>query len=231
MEDVGTSSPISGFDVRSKSYRIGLCRCGSCRFRGRTDDLSSSADDEEHFGDICGQDPVSDGRTSLLEPGREVDVCSFIESSPEFDHRRDFLAVPSSVESRPDDGALDASAVQRHLDCEHVGIGCSLLEQGDDRSVRLVRVVEEEVSLTECHKTVRLWAEGLLEARCCRQELEVWPIDQVRECAHAMQVHGSVDLVDLRGLEVVVLSQVAHGLCRAVVRDLKPHGCAEIPTV
>ena len=89
--------------------------------------------------------PVDDVDAGALELFRPVDVVGLVEAGLQLDEHGDLHATLGGADQRPDDRAVAAGAVQRHLDRLHTRVGGGLLDERlGRRGEALVRVVDHD---------------------------------------------------------------------------------------
>ena len=108
---------------------------------------------------------VDDLRAHVRQPLRPVDVGLLVEARHQLDDDRDFLAAPRGLDQRLHQHRVDARAIDRLLDRDHVRIVGRLADELDHRLEGLERVVQQDVVLAQRSEQVGLVAQAVGQAR------------------------------------------------------------------
>ncbi len=109
----------------------------------------------------------------LHRPG-QADIGFLIEPGPKLDHGGDRLTRLGRFDQRLDDGAITASAIERLLHRDHVGIGGGLAQELDHHVETLERMVDDDVLGPDGGKAIaREIADALGEARGVGREQQI----------------------------------------------------------
>src|SRR5262249_13100875 len=90
--------------------------------------IGIAAHDEQRFAVRLQPDyPIDDVSASFFELPGPADIGGFVETSTQFDQRRDLLAIVCGFDQRLDDGRITAGAIKRNLEREHLRVSCGAL--------------------------------------------------------------------------------------------------------
>jgi hypothetical protein len=130
---------------------------------------------------------VDDVRPRLLERAGPANVPLFVEARGQFhDHGDLFVAFGGALQAGEQRGA-DTRAIQRLLDREHIGVVRGLRQEGDDRIVRLIGMVQQQILIVENREEIRLLS---------RQDVDRWErtVAQLLKTRQLHQAHQDAEV-------------------------------------
>ena len=134
--------------------------------------------------------PVNDLHARPFQRACPQQILLLVKACLEFDDRGYRFARFGRVNQRPDNRGLLACAIERLLDRHDVGIGSSLPQKFDHDLERFIRMVDQDILVTNSRKTIAaMIADPFRKARAIRSEFEIRAVffNQYVEIADADQ--------------------------------------------
>src|SRR6185437_15054917 len=116
-----------------------------------------------------------------------------------------------------------AGAIERLLDREHVGIARRLAQEIHHRREALVRMMQQNVFLTDAGEEVGAAREAAWHPGREHRIFQLGALDQVVDRREAVEVDGPRDAVGIDVAQRELPQQELHDVGRAVLRGLEPH--------
>ena len=187
------------------------------------------AHNHQHLG-VCfvADDAVNDMSADFFELGGPADIGFFVEARHEFDDDGDFLAVACGAQQRLHQHGIRSGAIDGHLDGNDLRIGGSLVNERNNGQKTLVRVMQQNVVFTQGFKNTVPLVERLGQARRKWRKLQIRPVDLVGNLDETGEIDRAANAVKIAAAETELGQQKISHMFRAVVRNLQPHGVAEV---
>ena len=174
---------------------------------------------------------VHDVDAGALELFRPVDVVGLVEAGLQLDEHGDLHAALGGADQRPDDRAVAAGPVQRHLDRLHPRVGRRLLDERlRRRGEALVRVVDHDrpVAHHRDDRALRFEPDGDPPRRDRRPRpiLEVGTVEAV-ELPQEVEADRAAQAIHVVGVQVELAHEQLEHLVAHRVGDLEADGPVE----
>src|SRR5580698_5292691 len=187
--------------------------------------LFAAGDQRELAMRFQADDAVEHLHAGFLQITRPANIRRLVKSSFQFDDDGHFF-FGRGIDQRADDRRIFAGAVERLLDGKYVWIFRGAFDEAHDGAVRIVRVVEQHVTLAHEFEN-RGWA-GLQSqfARHERAEFQIGARHRVVEIKDARKVWRTVDAKRLPGREAEIYDQAIDDFLIGAGFDFQAHGFA-----
>ncbi len=165
------------------------------------DAIPFTPNDQRHLAmSLQADQPVGHMDAHPLQLLRPLDVGFLIKASLQFNDGRHLLVVQSGLLESLQHRRVIADTIEGRLDSQHVGIIGRLFQQIDDRGKAVIRVMEQEIALTDnaedaAAQVLQRWR----RARGKRFILQIRPLQfvQFRQATEAKGAVGGVDVVGI----------------------------------
>ena len=165
----------------------------------------------------------------LFQFGCPVEIGFLIKAGQQFHHDGDFLAALRCIDEVFHQHRIRSGAIDRLLDCHHIGVFGSLFQELDDRTEGLIRMVQQDVAILYGGKHIRRFFQRARQPWHEGGEFERCHVDQIGDLHQAHQIHRSVDPVQVGLREFELFQQEVFHFRRAADGDFEADGVAKVP--
>ncbi len=170
---------------------------------------------------------VDDLRAGGLQLVGEFDVRLLVEARAQFDDDEHVFARVGRVHQRLRYGRIEAGAIQRLPDRQHVGIGRRLPQKIDDWCERLKRMMQQQIALADHVEEILVVLQALRQTGNEPGEFQVGPVDEIGQRRQTIQIHRAAAQIDVVLGETELRHQRCADVRRRIVRDFEAHLVAE----